>query len=395
MQISNRLGLDLPTGSAGVSFSSSYQLGICCLLGALLIWELAVIPVSAAPARSSRSLSSAEARLVNSPTDNYIAGMEYADFWQRKRMPLKIFVHPGADVAGFDSRYVEVFKNACQSWSLATDNMVSFEFTEDAAKADIDVQWTANPSTWKSKPDGHELGACEPDMVLHEGIDHASIYLLTTSDQNHVGLKAMQFASLHELGHALGLGHSGRKTDIMARAVEVSKTSLAGETTVDACASEIKLSSRDVTTIKLVYTAKQKLDDIRLKRLDDRSTCFALCNEAARQISAGDSGQAIIFLREVCYLDSSYKVALENLMAAYFNCGVELYNKQHYSEALPILERALDLGQKVGTASELGQMRSVERNCLIAGEQKNQTLPSTPINTQATYSGRAHVRGSR
>jgi hypothetical protein len=278
-------------------------------------------------------------------------------------------------------------------WSLATNNMVRFEFVNEEANADIDVQWSADTSTWKDdKVDGHELGLCAPRMTVNQGIDHASIFLLTRKDEKKVGVKAMQWISLHELGHAVGLGHSGREGDVLARTVNVMPVLNGGEMTLDACVSEVKLSDRDVTTIKVVYAAKQKLDKIRLKGLDRGSACMELCNEAGRQISAGDSAKAIIFLRECLNLDSSIKVALQDLMAAYYNCGVELYNHQHYAEAMPILNKAVEWGTKVGSASEVNAMRSVQRNCLIAADRGKQNR-ATPDSSQTSYSGKSVVRG--
>lgn len=117
----------------------------------------------------------------------------------------------------------------------------------------------------------------------------------------------------------------------------------------------------------------------------------AICNEAARQISIGDSGQAIILLREILNVDSSFTVAMENLMAAYYNSGVELYNKQRYSEALPLLNKSIDLASRVGAVSQLNAMRAVQHNCTLA------TVPSIQLpqsgSSSNNYSGRSLVRG--
>jgi len=91
-------------------------------------------------------------------------------------------------------------------------------------------------------------------------------------------------------------------------------------------------------------------------------------------------------------LDSSIKVALQDLMAAYYNCGVELYNHQHYAEAMPILNKSVEWGTKVGSASELNAMRSVQRNCLIAADRGKQSR-TTPESSQTSYSGKSVVRG--
>lgn len=375
--------------SFGTSFRST---AVSILLIAIFSYGPATLSASAASPRASSNASSAAARLINSPTDNYIAVMEYADFWQKKCMPLKVYFHPCSDVPGFESAFLDAFKNCCDLWSTATDKMVRFEYTENQEESDIDVRWTADPSTWKMKPDGSELGACAPSMLMYEGIDHASIFLLTTVNKKHVGLKAMQWAALHELGHAIGLGHSARESDVMKRSISVQSVTSAGIAALEARNTQVALSARDVTTIKIVYAAKEKLDTIRQKNLGKEQTCRELYNEACRKISAGDSGQAIIFLREALTLDSSFKLALQNLMIAYYNCGVELYNKQHYTEAKEVLDRSLELAIKVGTAAELSEMRTIERRCSIAIKnalKSPQSPQSAPVSSQGAYAGRA------
>ncbi len=320
------------------------------------------VTATAAPAaRRPQQARRAPDRLLQSPTDNYVAGMEFMESWQSKRMPLKVYFHPSDEVPGYDARYVDEFKTACDEWAKATENRICFQIVEQQTDSDIEVNWTTELTPDLSHTNA--IGATWPKVIPGEGIDHAKISMLTTFDKRHLGLKAMRWASMHELGHALGLGHSVRRADVMYKTVLIPNTKPGDMSEVVPENPNVSLTARDGTTMNVVYAAKKIIDGVRAKGLDLRNTCHELCRASANCITNGDSGSAIIVLNEILRLDSSYSPASDNLMAAYYNCGAALYNNGNYGEARKVLERAMTLGKKVGDRNALTAIVSVYRNC--------------------------------
>jgi tetratricopeptide (TPR) repeat protein len=271
---------------------------------------------------------------------DYAIDMAYAEFWPTTRMPLKLFIKSCTDVPEFDPAFVDVFKSACNDWSTVSQNRISFTYVEKAEEADMAVAWSADTSKWPSDPKKKkDLLGLTSFTRTEDGVDHADIFLLTQTDNKKLPLTGMKEVCLHEIGHSLGLGHSPIHEDIMFPSTDAfAKRGL----------SDINLTSRDITTLKKVYQARQKVDEIKAHATTRDELYMRLNNLAGDLINAGEYSQAIIYLEQLLFMAPSYNIAKGNLLVASYNCAVDRMKRGLYREALPLFKQSLELAQKVG-----------------------------------------------
>ncbi len=155
------------------------------------------------------------------------------------KMPLKVYIAPMKFYSkqGQDSRYRSMVRKALDAWQSATKGKVSFVVVNTLLESQINVDW----KRVERKALGHclfnydsaqRLYSAEVSIGLTDGLIHSD-YM----DEGEV-----YHTILHEIGHAIGLGHSPFKHDIMYTPHQK---------------GVVSVSMSDVLTVNWLYTFPQ------------------------------------------------------------------------------------------------------------------------------------------
>lgn len=127
-------------------------------------------------------------------------------------MPLKVYIAPMKFYSkqGQDTKYRQYVKKALDEWHKVSNGKVSFVIVDSLLTSNINIDWKrverqALGHCYFQYDKANRLYSAEVAIGLTEGLVHAD-YM----DEGEV-----YHTILHEIGHAVGLGHSPFKKDIM------------------------------------------------------------------------------------------------------------------------------------------------------------------------------------
>ena len=153
--------------------------------------------------------------------DDYLAdAAANGKFFRWGKMPIRIFIAPGAGTPGYQKSHTQALIDACSKWAQASENRVVFAFANNPSQADIVCSWTGDPNKIGDGGKSIEGGLTKLTAQAQPNgdifISKAKVTILTNRSGKPLSSDDMKKVCLHEIGHALGInGHSANNRDVM------------------------------------------------------------------------------------------------------------------------------------------------------------------------------------
>jgi hypothetical protein len=175
-------------------------------------------------------------RLENGASGTYIAELllrrdsSLIRWPDRPDRPLAVFVADGASLVDWRPEYVSAVASALAAWTRAGVPL-DFRLVDDSARADVRVAWI---DRFTQPISGRTVWSRDDRWWL---VDGTVTLALHHSDGAPLDADQMRALALHEVGHLIGLDHTGDPDNVMAPRVRVRE-----------------LSAADAATARLLYS---------------------------------------------------------------------------------------------------------------------------------------------
>ncbi len=190
-----------------------------------------VMPSFATPVTPARDLAEIRRRLAEGAPGTYIDEIlldhdsALARWHDRSNRPLKVWIEPMSAVLDWRHEFTGRVRDAFTDWE-GTGIPVRFMFVADSADADVHVNWIDH---FDEPISGKTLWARDERWWIVDGDITIAVH---HNGGDALDASAIKAIALHEVGHLVGLDHTGDTANIMTARVRVRELSPADRATV-------------------------------------------------------------------------------------------------------------------------------------------------------------------